>query len=91
MPRPKKHRHCYCEANATYYKPQGVPMWNLMEEVLDKDELEAIKLADLDDLSQEEAAESMKISRATFGRIVKSARYKIANALVNGYSLKINN
>ena len=53
------------------------------------DELEAIKLADLEQLYQEEAAARMGVSRPTFGRIVASARRKAAEALVTGKALRI--
>jgi len=53
------------------------------------DEFEAIRLADLDDLYQEQAAAKMNISRATFSRIVDSAHRKVAEALVNGKALRI--
>ena len=47
------------------------------------------RLADLEKLYQEEAAEKMKISRQTFGRIIDSAHRKVAEALVEGKALKI--
>ncbi len=90
MARPKKHRKCNCNPEANYFKPRGIPLRELKEVELEKDELEAIKLADYDGLAQEEAAIKMGISRQTFGRIVKSARLKIASALLNGNALKIN-
>lgn len=66
-------------------------MYNLDEVILDHDELEALRLADLLKHSQEEAADKMKISRATFGRIVNSAREKIADGILNGKAIRINN
>ncbi len=65
-------------------------MSELEEIEIDADELESIRLADLLSLSQEEAAAEMKISRATFGRIVNIARRKIADAILNGKAIKIN-
>jgi len=53
------------------------------------DELEAIRLTDLQGLYQEQAAEKMNISRQTLGRILESAHKKIADALVNGKALAI--
>ncbi len=53
------------------------------------DEVEAIRLADYEGRYHEEAARKMKISRATFGRIVKEARRKVAEALTRGKALKI--
>jgi predicted DNA-binding protein (UPF0251 family) len=61
----------------------------LDEVVLGVDELEAIRLADLEGLYQELAAEKMDVSRQTFGRIVAAAHQKVAEALVRGKALKI--
>jgi predicted DNA-binding protein (UPF0251 family) len=72
-----------------YFKPRGIRMIDLEEVVLTIDELEAVRLADLEGLYQETAAERMKISRPTFGRILESAHKKVAEALVQGKALKI--
>ncbi len=64
-------------------------MHQLEEIVIEGDELEAIRLGDLLNLSQEEAAEKMKISRQTFGRIINAARGKIADGILNGKAIKI--
>jgi len=62
----------------------------MLEEVnLTLDELEAIRLADFDDLYQEDAAKKMNISRQTFGNIINSAHKKIADVLLNAKALKI--
>ena len=57
--------------------------------ILTDDELEAVRLADVEQLYQEQAAEKMGISRQTFGRIIESAHKKIGDALVNGKALCI--
>lgn len=64
-------------------------MGELQEVILKADEIEAIRLADYEQLYQEEAAQKMNVSRQTFGRIVESARRKIADALINGKALRI--
>jgi predicted DNA-binding protein (UPF0251 family) len=74
---------------STYFKPRGIPLSALEEVVLTVDEFEAIRLADLKSLYQEQAAEKMKVSRQTFGRIIESAHKKVAEALVKGKALKI--
>jgi predicted DNA-binding protein (UPF0251 family) len=74
---------------ARYFKPRGIPMNMLEDVVLNIDELEAVRLADYEGLYQEQAAEKMRISRPTFGRIVESAHRKIADVLVNGKALRI--
>ena len=61
-----------------------------LEEVnLTLDELEAIRLADLRGLYQEDAAKKMNVSRQTFGNIINSAHKKISDALLNAKALKI--
>jgi predicted DNA-binding protein (UPF0251 family) len=72
-----------------YFKPRGVPVRALEEVALSIDELEALRLADLEDLYQDDAARHMAVSRATFGRIVSAARRKVAAALVGGRALRI--
>jgi predicted DNA-binding protein (UPF0251 family) len=75
--------------SADYFKPRGIPMIYLEEVALSVDELEAVRLADMEGQYHEKAARSMGVSRATFGRIVETARRKIAQALVLGKALKI--
>jgi predicted DNA-binding protein (UPF0251 family) len=53
------------------------------------DEFEALRLADLDGLYQEQAADAMNVSRPTFGRVLETARRKMADALVHGKALRI--
>jgi predicted DNA-binding protein (UPF0251 family) len=53
------------------------------------DELEAIRLKDLEGLEQIAAAESMHISQPTFHRLIESARKKVADSLVNGKAIRI--
>jgi predicted DNA-binding protein (UPF0251 family) len=72
-----------------YFKPRGIPLSALEEVVLTVDEFEALRLADLESLYQEEAAGKMNVSRQTFGRIIDSAHKKVAEALVKGKALKI--
>ena len=73
------------------FKPCGIPRHDLEYEVLTKDEIEAIRLADFEGLYQEEAANEMEISRPTFSRILNNARKKIANALILGKAIEIQN
>jgi predicted DNA-binding protein (UPF0251 family) len=74
---------------SNYFKPRGVPLAALEEVALTVDEFEAIRLADLEKLYQEDAAGRMRISRQTFGRIIDSAHRKVAEALVECKALKI--
>jgi len=72
-----------------YFKPAGVPLRMLSEEVLGLDEVEAIRLSDLEGLSQEEAAEKMQISRITYLRILHKAHNKVAKSLIFGKAIKM--
>lgn len=89
MARPKCSRLVTGEPQQSCFKPKGIPMTELEEVILGIDELEALRLADLAALYHAEAAERMKVSRPTFGRILESARRKVADALVSGKALKI--
>jgi predicted DNA-binding protein (UPF0251 family) len=75
--------------HSDYFKPRGIPLSVLEEVVLAVDEFEAIRLADLEGLYQEQAAKKMNVSRQTFGRIIESAHKKVAEALVQGKALRI--
>lgn len=89
MARPLKCRHVACDVTAAYFKPQGIPM-RLLEEVrLELDEIEAIRLADLEQLYQVDAAAKMGVSRQTFGNIIARAHKKVATALLGGKALRI--
>ena len=87
--RPHKCRKIGQEPEIKFFKPNGIPSKLLAKVVLTIDEFEAVRLADLNGLYQEEAAEKMNVSRQTFGNIISSARYKIADCLVNAKALKI--
>jgi predicted DNA-binding protein (UPF0251 family) len=89
MPRPRNFRRVGCLPQANYYKPRGIPLSVLQHITLTVDELEAIRLTDLQGLYHEQAAGKMNISRQTLGRILESAHKKIADALVNGKALSI--
>jgi len=89
MARPMKCRCIKCRLNAYYFKPRGIPLMDLEEVSLRMDELEAIRLADYQGLYHQEAAAKMKISRATFGRVLEAARRKVAEAILQGKALKI--
>ncbi len=52
-------------------------------------ELEALRLVDLEGLSQEQAGTKMGVSRGTIWRLVKGARRKVVQALTEGRSLTI--
>lgn len=72
-----------------YFKPAGIPLYKLKDVILAADEMEAIRLADVENLFHTAAAVSMGVSRQTFDRIVRRARMKVAAALVGGHALRI--
>lgn len=89
MPRPPKMRKIAFIPQLTFFKPAGVPLKYLAEISLAFEELEAIRLKDLEGLEQEACAVQMGISRPTFHRIIVQARQKLARALIEGKAIRI--
>lgn len=87
MAREKLQRELTLKLTTKYFGPKdSQPHEDI---VLLHEEMEAIQLMDLFNMYQEDAAKKMNVSRPTFARIVKSARKKIATALITGSNLKI--
>lgn len=84
--RPKIKRHICTNHNAKFnlFKPNGIALSKLLSIRVEADELEAIRLVDLELLSQQGGAQKMQVSRQTFANILKSGRNKVASALING-------
>jgi len=89
MPRPRKRRRLGREPQEAIFKPAGVRLADLDCVVLLHEELEAMRLCDLEGCYQEKAAEQMAVSRSTFQRMVTEARRKVTQALVDGSALRI--
>ncbi len=89
MSRPRLCKRLRFNPKVHYFKPQGIPMYELDEVAITKEEMEAVKLKDFDGLEQIEAAKKMNTSQSTFQRILSSARTKIADAIVKGKALRI--
>ena len=89
MARPRKPRCIQFTPTTTYFKPAGVPLRTLEEVGLSMDELEALRLKDVEGLVQEECARQMQLSQSTFQRILAGARGKVATALVSGSAIRI--
>jgi predicted DNA-binding protein (UPF0251 family) len=87
MARPVSPRNIAGRPVATLFKPGGVPA--LAQIPMALDEFEAVRLADLEQLEQAQAARRMGVSRQTFGRVLGAARRKVAQALVLGHALRI--
>jgi predicted DNA-binding protein (UPF0251 family) len=89
MPRPRKWRKVCSLPESNLYGPlDGLDLENEII-FMTVEEYEAIRLIDLEDLTQEECAEKMQVARGTVQSIYKDARNKIAESLVNGNILKI--
>lgn len=89
MPRPTKFRKVEFFPQETYFVPLGKRNCEIEEVLLKVEELEAMRLKDIEDLNQEECAEKMQVSRQTFQNIIDSARKKVAIALTKGKAIKI--
>jgi len=91
MPRPIIKRCIRGRPNASYFKPAGIRMTELVETVLNLAEFEAVRLVDFQEIPQEKASKQMQISQPTLSRILKSARKKLSDAIINGKAIKILN
>ncbi|HJX49850.1 MAG TPA: DUF134 domain-containing protein [Candidatus Nanoarchaeia archaeon] len=89
MPRPRLCRRIRFQPGVTYFKPAGVRMIDLTETILTLEEFEAIRLVDLEETEQSKAGKQMKISQPTLSRLLKSARKKLSDAIINGKAIKI--
>jgi predicted DNA-binding protein (UPF0251 family) len=89
VPRPKKPRFLRFKPHVYYFKPRGIPLRLLEEVILLPDEVEALKLHELDGLEQKEGAKQMKISQSTFARILAGAYKKITKGIIQGKAIRI--
>jgi len=89
MPRPVKEKTVRELPPVSEFKPAGVPMREIEAIVLTIEELEAVRLADVEKLSQVSAAENMGVSGPTFNRVLMKAHQKIGTALWQGKALRI--
>lgn len=88
MTRPKRKRRLQFNPEVSYFKPQGIPLKFLEEIIILADEIEALKLHDVDGLDQKNAAQEMGISQPTFARTLDSVYKKIAYALIEGKAIR---
>ena len=89
MGRPKKCRWVETEPGVTFFKPRGIPLRSLQQIVITVDELEAMRLADFLEMTQEEVAQRMQVSRPTVTRMLSRAHRAVAEALVHGKAICI--
>ena len=89
MARPTKWRQVEFIPSSRYFTPVSASQSSIEENILYIEEVEALRLKDLEGLDQEQCAEKMAISRQTFQRILTEARKKVADSLVKGKAIKI--
>lgn len=89
MPRPKGCRRVRFRARATYFKPQGVPLRQLKTIQLTTEEVEALRLKNIENLDQTQCAVKMNTSQSTFQRILTSAYKNLSQAILEGRAIKI--
>ncbi len=89
MVRPRLCRSIKFNPQVNYFKPQGIPVRCLEVVQMSLEEMEALRLKNLEGLEQTEAAKKMNTSQSTFARILASANQKTADALINGKAIRI--
>ncbi len=87
MARPTKWRKIEYVPTSSHFVPNGRA--NFSENMLKLEEIEAIRLKDIEKLEQSECAARMEVSRPTFQRILNQARTKIADSIINGKAIRI--
>jgi predicted DNA-binding protein (UPF0251 family) len=92
LPRPRSSRKIRCDPTHSYFKPRGIPLQDIAGEVdITLEELEAMRLYDLEGEPQTIVGEKMGISQSSVSRHLDKAHKKIAKALVLGLAIKISN
>ena len=89
MVRPRKLKTINFEPDVTYFKPRAIPLAQLQEVEITFDELETLRLSNLENMNQSEAASNMNVHQSTFQRTLTRGRRKVTDALVNGKAIKI--
>jgi predicted DNA-binding protein (UPF0251 family) len=89
LPRPRKERKCRHHAGDRVFKPRSIPMPELEIMTLGEDELEALRLCDVEGLHQAVAGERMGVSRGTVQRLLKTGRETLVRAVAENAALVI--
>jgi predicted DNA-binding protein (UPF0251 family) len=89
MTKPKTKRKIGFDYDNIYYKPQGIPLSQLKDVVVNPEELETLRLRYVENLSQHEAAEKMGISQSQYQRDLVNTLKKITNALISGDAINL--
>ena len=85
--RPTRCRSICREPEYNSFTPEGISSGGTV--ILSLDEYEVIRLIDLEKNTHEQCAQRMGISRTTVTEIYQAARYKVADGIVHGKSLRI--
>lgn len=89
MSRPVITRIVDIPMRTVYFKPCGKLPDDTECVTIKFEELEALRLSDLEGINQSEASKNMGISRHTFGRILAAARKKVARSLVESLPIVV--
>lgn len=89
MPRPPKPRWVEFEPEVTWFVPSSRPAGVVDAVILTVDELEALRLKDVEGLEQEACAQRMNLAQSSFQRLLAAARQKVAGALVAGKAIQV--
>ena len=89
MSRPVITRIVDIPIRTVYFKPCGKLPDDTECVTIKFEELEALRLSDLEGINQSEASKNMGISRHTFGRILAAARKKVARSLVESLPIVV--
>ena len=89
MPRPRKHRNCRQHEGDRVFKPRSIPMLDLEIMTLGEDELEALRLCDVEGFHQAVAGERMGVSRGTVQRLLKAGRETLVRAVSENAALVV--
>jgi len=89
MVRPRKRRMVDFKHDVRYFKPAGTRLKDLSEINITIDELESLRLSYLERIKQDDAARRMQVHQSTYQRTLQKTLQKIADALVNGKSIRV--
>ena len=89
VPRRPKRRNCRALGGSAVFKPAATPLSALQTVHLGLDELEAMRLCDLESYDQREAGERMGVSRGTVQRLLSRGRRKMLEAVIRGQALVV--
>lgn len=92
IPRDEIPRTIRCDPIYSYFKPRGVSLSEVEGEVaITLEELEVLRLTDMEGLTQRGTGKKMGISQSTISRHIEKAHRKIAKALVHGLAIRLDN